>query len=177
MGNVGEVLCNASKHRVAIGFQYEYPVACMVSLLRFTVLALVVTSSCSGHVNPKTVTAAARVTQTFSLTGTILDSNGAMKYGSEPIPTITLSKPGLVEAAVSFHPIAGCQFVFHLDPKDRTGNPVLKSRGPGPDLSLRGDVEAGTYIIGLVAREGMSLCGPLPAAGVPLPHTITVTHP
>jgi hypothetical protein len=144
---------------------------------RWSLLALAVITGCSSHATPKNAAGPGRVTQKFSLTNTTLEANGAMKYNSEPVPTITVSAPGLVEAEVSFGPIAGCEFVFHLDPRDRTGNPVLQSRGPGPNLTIKGDVPAGTYIIGLVARLGVTLCGPLPAAGVPLPHTITVSHP
>jgi hypothetical protein len=120
-----------------------------------------------------------RTTETITVTGTILRPDGGMLYpASTPIPTIVVSVSGLVEARVSFAPVPGCDFRFSLTRSDASGVSVISAGGPGPELAFQGIVAPDTYRLGLVARSGgVSLCGELPAAGVPMPHTIVVTHP
>ena len=134
--------------------------------------------ACDDDGSPAAPDSPARVTETFVLT-TTLRPDGAMAYPvASEIPTIVVAQSGLVEARVTFNVVAGCEFVFALDPRNASGNPVLSRRGTGPELSFQGSVAPNTYTLPLVARSGgVSLCGSLPPAGVAMPHTIVVTHP
>lgn len=134
--------------------------------------------ACDDKGSPAAPSDPARVTETFVLT-TTLRPDGAMAYPvASEIPTIVVGRSGLVDARVTFSVVAGCEFVFALDPRNAGGNPVLSRRGTGPELSFQGTAAANTYTLPLVARSGgVSLCGPLPPEGVAMPHTIVVTHP
>ena len=140
---------------------------------------LVACGGSDGSAVPTMPSTPGRTTETITVAGTILRPDGAMLYpAGTPIPTIVVAFSGLVEARVSFTPVPGCDFRFSLTRSDASGVAVISTGGPGPELAFAGVVLPDTYRLGLVARSGgVSLCGELPAAGVPMPHTIVVTHP
>ena len=133
-----------------------------------------------GFVSGASSPATSRVIEIFDVTTTFLLPDGGLLYpAGTTIPTIVTNATGLVEAAVSFNSVDGCEFVFCLDQRGR-GNCVLRSRGPGPDLAFSGTVSPDTYSLGLSARSGgVSLCraGAVPRGGIPFPYTAVVTHP
>ena len=137
---------------------------------------IVLIASCSdGSTEPEPDP---RTTVTFTLTTTVLTQSGGMSYpAGTAVPTFTTSEAGLVDATVSFDVVLDCEYVFTIDPTSSPGNPVLSTRSGSQELALSGEIAAGSYVVGITARQGGNLCNGLPAEGVPFPHTIVVTHP
>ncbi len=146
---------------------------------RLLSLVLMVSApSCGGGdpVGPTPVptpTPDTRTTETRS-TVAILYPDGGMGY-PEGSPSVTIGGAGLVEATASFTPVVVCQFVFVMCRGNCRFSDLTSTSGPGPSLSVQGNLSPGTYALLLGANTGS--CGPVPSRGVQQPYTVTVKHP
>jgi hypothetical protein len=80
------------------------------------------------------------------------------KDGLTLLPSVVVARDGHVEASVRFEAQAGCDFGLSLCQGDCPAAALSGASGPGPVLTLAGDVPAGTYKLLLVPESKKAEC-------------------
>jgi hypothetical protein len=97
--------------------------------------------------------------------------------GMTLVPSVVVRQAGHVAASVRFDASAGCDLGLSLANRDSSEPSLHGAVGPGPLLTVAGDVPPGTYRLVLTPRGGKDQCKVAPGRDDSEPYKVTVSVP